>query len=119
MGIIIERIETALKEHILLLDQVYKHLQTGSDAYPLLNWKTILNFFQTLGFIDEHYSIFKLKIDYIETYSLDKKIKKDLSAQKLDIQGANIMSNVSKMKNVVGLKSTVNKFKTTAMREKE
>ena len=60
MGIIFERIEAALKEHLLVLDQVYKHLQTGSEVYPLLNWKSIFNFFQTLGFIDEQYSTFML-----------------------------------------------------------
>ena len=78
MKIVFERIEAALKEHLSVLDSVFRHVQTWSESYPQLDWKSVSAFIKHIDFVDERYSLSQLRLDYIETYSFERKVNRVL-----------------------------------------
>ena len=78
MKIVFERIEAALKEHLTVLDSVFRHVQTWSESYPQLDWKSVSAFIKHIDFVDERYSLSQLRLDYIETYSFERKVNRVL-----------------------------------------
>lgn len=122
MKVIFERIEQTFSQHLTVLDQVFRHLQSKSDAYPQLSWKCIAEFIRQVDFIDEKYSIFQLKLDFIETFSSDKKVNRTAittNVSKLSFQGARLALNVQKWKKKPNFIKIVNNFKTKAMKDEE
>ena len=78
------RVEEALRDHLPLLDNVWRYLQAQSDSYPAVKYKTVAEFIQHIDFTDDDYSQFQLKLDFIETATSEKTFITKQNIEELD-----------------------------------
>ena len=71
-------VKDELLDHSEILFAAYRHLQSKSDTYPLLNYRQMCQFISGIGFIDDKYSLLPFTATYelIKAPEIKKKVTK-------------------------------------------